>query len=310
MGKIDFNAMKRKEEAAEVSIPEEEESDLAKAYSAVWGKSNETIEYIEVSKLLPYKDKKGRRQPFKINKEKVAQIKLSAEDIGIVTPLLVRKVENGYQILSGHHRYEAAKQLKLVSVPCIIRSVNDDEAKKYVVESNIQRLFLLPTEYGNIFSAYVERKDDLNLSNVRIADKFGISAKNFYRYLNIVKLIQPMQDLFDEEIINLDCSDILVNLTEDDQQTVVDALKELSENGVHVRITVGTAKHIEKLAGETIFNTDDVKKLFEKPVKPYKNKLYTKLSKTYVIPYTEEELDELVENFLAEKFEKEGSLIM
>ena len=115
MGKIDFNSMLRDTKSKEVesNIP----NALQESYEKQWGTqapvtkvaSGETIVKVPIDKLKPFKDKKGRKQPFKIDKQKVASLVASMKDVGLITPLVVRPYEDGYQILSGHHRFKAKR---------------------------------------------------------------------------------------------------------------------------------------------------------------------------------------------------------
>lgn len=218
MGKINLNAMKqaRKEQEIETPVPEA----LEQAYANVWGKDKETVQYIELNHIVPFADQRGRTQPFKISEEKVSQIKLSASDIGIVTPLIVRKVGAEYQIISGHHRYIAAKELEMLTVPCVVREISDDEAIKYVTECNIQRSRLLPTEYAEIYARYMEMRNDIDMTAQEIADKFAISKKSLYRYIKILDLTDDLKKMIDEDKLHTDTAEIFCGFSVDEQDAV------------------------------------------------------------------------------------------
>lgn len=303
MGKFDLNAKKKEREAKEATIPDVmEDSPLAQAYQAVWGSDKESVHYIELSKIVPFVDNEGKGQPFKLNPEKVEQIKFSARDIGIITPLIVRKRGEMYQIISGHHRYEAAKELELLSVPCLVRDVKDEEATLLVVESNIQRMKLCPSEYGAIFCIYLAKRKDMDMSVQEIAGKFGISKKTMYRYANVSKLIHSLQELFDNDTINLDCSDIFVKFSERKQECVAECI---GNAGKHITMSVAIAMQTiaDEISDDDI-TTDDFNIVFAPKVKPaFKNKIYTSLAEKYNISdYTEKDLDNLVTELLEEHF--------
>ena len=224
-GRIDLNARKREREEKEVGG--EINKDLLRSYESLWGKTNETIKEISIEKLSSFVNKKGKRQPFKIRKDKVSQLMASIKDIGITTPLIVRKIEEGnYQILSGHHRYEAAKKLNMATVPCIVRDVSDEEADKYVAECNIQRIKWYPSEYGEVFARYADMRKDLDMTIQEIADKFGISRPLYYIYINVSKCIPEIQEKMDKDLIHIRCADILCSLSEDQQKTVAEMATE------------------------------------------------------------------------------------
>lgn len=303
MGKFDLNAKKKEREARESCVPDTaEDSPLAQAYQSVWGSDREAIQYMELSKIVPFTDKDGHGQPFKLNREKVEQIKLSAKDIGIITPLIVRRQGNVFQIISGHHRYEAAKELQLLSVPCIVRDIKDNEAETLVVESNIQRMRLLPSEYGAIFRVYLAKRKDMEISVQEIAEKFGVSKKTMYRYANVSRLVSELQELFDADIINLDCSDVFVKFSEENQQSVAEYIK---GSGKHITLSVAIA--MEKVASDGNVLPDSFGVIFAPKVKPvYRNKVYSSIAERYDISttYTEKELDDLVTQLLEEHFNK------
>ena len=292
MGKIDLNALKRANAAKEVEG--EVNETLQASYESVWGKNKETIENINISLLKPFKNRRGKKQPFKLNKDKVAQIKASAKDIGIITPLIIRRCDDGYQILSGHHRYQAAKELGFSTLPCVIRTVSDEDADKYVVEANIQRIKLLPSEYGAIFDRYLDIRKDLALTAEEIAEKFGVSKKNMYRYLNVSKLIPALQELIDNDRIGIDCPDLLVTLDEDQQEKLVSVMEATS-----YKMILAQAKKVIELFALDNFSQKTFEAIYEKPFS-FKNKIYKELSKKYNITLSEDELDDIVREYLDE----------
>jgi len=302
MGAINLNAMNEQCEAQ--AVQGEALSPLEQEYNKIWGGGNivkpkvgEEIQQIELSRIVPFRNKKGKKQPFKLNKEKVAQIKASAKDIGIITPIIVRPWTNPetgsdcYQILSGHHRFKVAQELAYATISCIVRNVADDDCDKYVVEANIQRVRLLPTEYGEIFNRYMEMRGDLDMTANEIAEKFGVSPKSLYRYMNVVKCSDDIQNLIDNDVVSPDCSDILCSLDSDKQAEVVAYVvekKKLNLNGLK-----------KFLDGES-----------DKPKEvKYTNKKYKDYSKRYgftIENFSEEELDTVVDLALEQYFTEHG----
>lgn len=303
MGALDLNAMNEQREAQ--GVQGEDVSPLQQEYNKVWGgavpvtkkQSGEEVQQIALSQIKPFRNKKGKKQPFKINKEKIAQIKASAKDIGIITPIIVRpwlspEGENCYQILSGHHRFKVAQELGYTTIACIVRNITDDECEKYVVEANIQRVRLLPTEYGSIFERYMDMRGDLDVTADEIAEKFGVSKKSLYRYMNVVKCSEDLQNLMDAETVSPDCADILCGLDSDKQAEVV---AYVTESGKKLNLN-GLKKYLN---GEG-----------NKPKeKKYTNKKYKDYSKRYgftVENFSEEELDTVVDLALEQYFNEHG----
>lgn len=300
MGKIDFNAMKK--ERAEKEIEAEVPEALMQSYTQVWGKDKETVEYIELGRLKAFSDTRGRTQPFTISPEKVEQIKVSASDIGIVTPLIVRKYEGDYQIISGHHRYMAAQELDLVTVPCVIRDIKDNEAVKYVAESNIQRSKLLPTEYAEIYARYMEIRSDIDMTAQEIADKFGISRKSLYRYIKINDLTDNLKNLIDKDMLHTDTAEIFADFSDEQQELVYDFVQETGK-----KVNRALAKRMQGIVAANGDSTtlDSFKNLLNEPKPTCSNKTYIELGKKYNVSYSDDEWTSLIDELLAQHFGKE-----
>ena len=306
MGKIDFNARKRKIEAQQVIS--DEENELSQAYTSVWGDTKEKVEYIELGRIQPYMDINGDKQPFKINDERVNQIKESAADIGIITPLIVRKKSGDYQIISGHHRFMAAQQLNMLTVPCVVRNISDEEANLYVTESNIQRVRILPTEYCAIFKRYMDKREEIDMTAQKVADKFGISKKTMYRYINLDKLIKPLQSFVDGELINITCIDMLSTLSEDNQESIAEVIRQTSKKlGLPMlKKFIGLCEEYDNTVPvEDFINVMENKS--DKNKKVYSNKVYNSIAEKYSFDCSEKELDEIVSGLLDEYFRKANS---
>lgn len=261
------------------------DSPLSNAYTDVWGSSMEKIERLNINQLCHFSD-----------------------DIGIITPLIVRKIsENMYQIISGHHRYEAAKALEMLTVPCVVRDISDEKAFQIVSESNIQREKMLPTEYGRIFAEYLKKRNDIDLTAKEIADKFGISAKTMYRYINVVKLIPKLQTYADEEKILLAAADIISGFSIGNQESVAEYLERPDSRKITPVIAKQFAKIIDDYGGDDV-PAHELANLFRPKPKPrFKNGVYNKLAERFSFENSEQELDELAERLLAEYFQgREG----
>lgn len=299
--RIDLSSLKKMPKGNDTQFNENTPKGLVDSYTSTWGSTTEKVEEIPLTSLKPF-ELNGSKQPFNINHEKIEQIKLSAKDIGIITPLIVRKVNDGYQIVSGHHRYLVAKELELLSVPCIVRSISDDMVYKYVTESNIQRLRVYPSEYGQIFLKYMEIRQDVDMTAQEIALKFGLSKKTMYRYINVTKLIGGLQKFVDDGLISLDAVDIICQFSRKNQEAICKYL-EFS----HKKVMVSLAKKVaQSVANDKHLTKEMVIQLAEdKPKKKYKNKVYNTLAESYNLNYSEEELDELVLKLLQEHFSKD-----
>lgn len=260
MAKIDFTAMKNSRKAAEDQIEDNIPAELEESYTSVWGSNKENIIYIETTRLIPFVDKYGNTQPFKLNEKKVSQIAASAKDIGIVTPLTVRAKGDLYEIIAGHHRLAAAQQIGQLKVPCIVRKYTDEEMYTVLAESNIQRDRTLPSEYGRIFARYMEIRESEDLTAEEIAAKFDISKKTMYRYINVNSLISELQDMTDSKIINIGAVDTISQLSEDEQTALAAVLDEEK-----VTFSAAMAKQLRTLSdnAEGELTEEDIRTLFE-----------------------------------------------
>ncbi len=260
MAKIDFTAMKNSRKAAEDKIEDNVPAELEESYTSVWGNNKENVIYIETTRLIPFVDKYGNTQPFKLNEKKVNQIAASAKDIGIITPLTVRTKGDLYEIIAGHHRLEAAKQIGQLKVPCIVRKYTDEEMYTVLAESNIQRDRTLPSEYGRIFARYMEIRKSEDLTAEEIADKFDISKKTMYRYINVHSLIPELQDMTDNKIINIAAVDVIAQFSEDEQTAFAAVLEEEK-----IVFSAAMAKQLKALSdnADGELTEDDIRILFE-----------------------------------------------
>jgi len=280
--KIDLSSIKKMPKGNDTQFNKDTPVDLVESYTSTWGSTTEKVEEIPL-KNLSFFELNGVKQPFDINQEKITQIKLSAKDIGIITPLIVRKVGNGYQIISGHHRFLVAKELGLLSVPCIVKNISDDVVYKYVTESNIQRLRIYPSEYGRIFSRYMELRQNIDITAQEIADKFGLSKKTMYRYINVTKLTNELQRFTDNDLISLDAVDIICQFSKENQDVISEVLTQTKK-----KIMVTLAKKIDTAIKDCNTNPIDrkvieniiigeKKSINDKPIKvPLSREVYSK----------------------------------
>lgn len=304
MANIDFKALKNARKAIEDKVEDNVPEELEASYTSVWGSNKETVTQIEVTRIIPYTDKHGNSQPYTLNNDRVQQIASSAKDIGIVTPLIVRRKGDIYEMISGHHRLEAAKSIGQLTVPCIVKDYSEDEIFKVLSESNIQRDKILPSEYGRIFARYMALRSDEDTTSKEIAEKFNVSKKTMYRYLDVNKLIEGLQRYTDIGIINIGAVDHIKALSESDQSALCTFL-----DSQKIKLSVNLAKRVKELASASDGLTAEylIEGLFSKKESEaknkYKNEIYAAVSDKFKINMTEQELDELTTKLLNDYFE-------
>lgn len=166
---------------------------------------NEQVRSIPVSQLYPF-----QYHPFHVrDDEAMAALCGSIQEYGILSPLLARPAGEGYEVISGHRRRLAALKLGLLELPVLIRSMTDDEAVILMVDSNIQRENLLPSEKAFAYKMKLEAmkhqgkvtscKDCTKTrSDEMIAQEAHVSARTIQNYIRLTYLVKPILDQVDE----------------------------------------------------------------------------------------------------------------
>lgn len=166
---------------------------------------NEQVRSIPISQLYPF-----QYHPFHVrDDEAMAALCGSIQEYGILSPLLARPAGEGYEVISGHRRRLAALKLGLLELPVLIRSMTDDEAVILLVDSNIQRENLLPSEKAFAYKMKLEAmkhqgkvtscKDCTKTrSDEMIAQEAHVSARTIQNYIRLTYLVKPILDQVDE----------------------------------------------------------------------------------------------------------------
>ena len=192
---------------------------------------------ISINKLHEFKD-----HPYQVlDNEEMNSLIESVQQQGIMTPLIVRPLEgttDEYEIISGHRRFRAAQKAGLAEVPAFIRPVSRDEAAIMVVDSNLHREHLLPSEKAFAYKLKAEalkhqgQRTDLTseqlapkLSTELIAEQEGTSKDTVKRYIRLTKLIPDILKMVDEQRIAFSVGVELSYLTEYEQQDLFEAIE-------------------------------------------------------------------------------------
>ena len=181
--------------------------------------------------------------PFKVlDDELMEQTVESIKQIGVVSPLIVRPdPEGGFEILSGHRRLHAAQLAGLETVPVIVNEMDDDAAIIFMVDSNLQRESLLPSERAFAYRMKLDamnhqgKRADLTCGQVGhksagqksrdlLAEQTGESARNIQRYIRLTELIPELLDMVDERKIALNPAYELSFLKKEEQRDLLDAM--------------------------------------------------------------------------------------
>ena len=230
---------------------------------------------ISINKLHEFRD-----HPYQVlDNEEMNSLIESVQQQGIMTPLIVRPLENTtdqYEIISGHRRFRAAQKAGLAEVPAFIRPVSRDEAAIMVVDSNLHREHILPSEKAYAYKLKLEAmsrqgyRSDLTSNQVGrrletadiIAEQSDESKTQIRRYIRLTKLIPDILKMVDEQRIAFSVGVELSYLTEYEQQDLLEAI-ELEDKTP----SLSQAIQMKKLSQSGKLDSDTISKIIseEKP---------------------------------------------
>lgn len=166
------------------------------------------VEEISILDLRPFKD-----HPFRVKEdEEMEQLKKSIHESGVLVPALARPVEDGYELISGHRRMAACAALGLETMPVIVREMTDEEAVIAMVDSNLQREHLLPSEKAFAYKMKLDALKHQGKTSEQLAQKLSVeivgeeageSKDQVRRYIRLTNLIPEILKMVDEERIAL-----------------------------------------------------------------------------------------------------------
>jgi len=186
------------------------------------------VEAIPLAALTPF-----RNHPFQVKEDKeMAQLMRSIADAGVLSPALARPLpDGGYELISGHRRLAACKALGMDTMPVIIRDLTDEEAVITMVDSNLQREHILPSEKAFAYKMKYEAMKHQGTScqlgtklctDEQIAEKANDSARQIQRYIRLTHLIPELLEFMDENRMALSVGVELSFLDEQSQRNVLE----------------------------------------------------------------------------------------
>jgi len=205
--------------------------------------NEEKLITIDIDKIKPNKN-----QPRKaFNQEKMSELMNSIDQYGIIQPIVVRSIVDGYEIIAGERRWRAAKNLKVNSVPVVIRKADDVTVAKLALIENIQREDLNEIEEANAYAQLISNYDLTQSELSKIIGKSRSYIANLLRLLNLEEKIQ-------EELINARISNGHARslLSLDEKKDRLEVLGKIIKNGYSVRKTeriIKTMKNTHKKKG-------------------------------------------------------------
>ena len=225
----------------------------------------EQVQQIPIGELFPFKN-----HPFKVlDDESMQRTVESVEQYGVLSPLIARpRPEGGYEIISGHRRQHAAQLAGLDALPVIVRNMDDDAAVLLMVDSNLQRENILPSERAFAYKMKLEAlknqgaRSDLTCGQFGhkligakardiVADESGDNARNVQRFIRLTSLIPELLDMVDEKKIAFNPAVELSYLDESQQRDFLEAM-----NDTQNAPSLSQAQRLKKLAQEGHFSYD------------------------------------------------------
>lgn len=281
--------------------------DLFKSEEERQQDSRERILNIPIEELHPY-----ARQPYSVERPTPDLVRLmdSIEQVGIAEPLIVRpRTEGGYEILSGHRRDYCARVVGLQTLPVIVREYTDDEADILVVDYNITREDLLPSEKAKAYSlklGAMKRQAGRPQKNcTQVGDNFrgkrsvhilgeqvGESATQIQRFVNLNKLIPALLEQVDNGILKVTpAADYISHLSEKEQAALL-VIMERDE----MAPSLGQARRLKELSEEGKLDSSAMEVILreDKPVTRKVTLKNDRLQKYFPPSYTPKQIEDLI----------------
>jgi len=230
--------------------------------------SSEKLVHISIDKIKP-----GKYQPRQIiEDEALTELASSIKSQGIIQPLIIRKTENDYyEIIAGERRWRAAKIVGLVSLPAIVKEIDDSVALAFALIENIQREDLNPMEEAAAFARF---RDEFEMTHSDIAEMVGRARASITNTMRLLSLIDPVKEFLRAGQLDMGHARALLTL-ESEQQFLL--AKKIIEKNLNVRDT-------EKLSQLMKLSDSTGVEQLTPPVNPYEEKYQdwsTKLSEKF-----------------------------
>ncbi len=274
------------------------------------------IQMISLSELKPYED-----APFKVrDDDNMKELVQSIKDSGILVPLIARPhPEGGYELLAGHRRAKASEQNNLEKVPVIVKDFDDDTAIILLVDSNLHREDILPSEKARAYEMKMEalsnqgKRNDLTsrqvgekLSVEKVSEGSGDSPRNVHRYLRLNNLVDKIRDMVDEKTIPFNTG-VEISYLSSKQQT--DLLNTIEAEADTIP-TIDQVRQMRKKADEGELTTAIMEQIM-RTEKPEKLKISfdgDKIKKYFPQNYSKKQIEDavikIIENWHRQQMKK------
>ena len=265
---------------------------------------------VKIKDLYEFKE-----NPYNVrDDEEMEELTESIKQYGIIEPLIVReRKEGGYEIISGHRRKYACEKAGIEQVPVFIREMDKNMAIITLVDSNLQRKNILPSERAFAYKMKLEamkhqgKRNDLtsfqngNKLNGKttlevIADEVGNSKTNIYRYVRLTELIKPLLQLVDENKIAMTPAVEISYLKEQEQKDLLETIQSEDCTPSYTQ-----AIRMKELSKQNILDMDTIFKIMTEQKPNQKEKInfkYDKIKNYFPKGYSIEQMTEIIEELL------------
>ena len=255
----------------------------------------EKVQNIPLAELHPFKD-----HPFKIlNNEEMERMIESIRKVGAITPALARPMpEGGYELISGHRRLSACQVLGLETMPVIVREMSDDEAVIAMVDANLQRETILPSEKAFAYKMKLDALNHQGITSVQVGQKLlsrsivaadaKTSETQIQRYIRLTYLIPELLTMVDENKIAFSPAVEISYLDRSEQLVLLDAIELNDCTPSHAQ-----SIRLKKLSREGLLDQSAIYEIMseEKPNQQEQIKLKRDDLRKYFPPnYTDEQI--------------------
>ena len=262
----------------------------------------EQIRQIPISDLVPFKD-----HPFRVvDDDHMMETVESVKEYGVLVPIIVRPLDDGlYEIVSGHRRKRACELAGIDEIPVIIRDLDDDEATIIMVDSNLQRETILPSERAKAYQMKMEalyhqgKRHDLTsrqvgekLSVEKVADDAGTSERQVQRFIRLNSLEQPLLDKVDDGKLAFTPAVELSYLNPQEQAWVQTALEKTQQTP-----SLSQAQRMKQESKEGKLTEEGVLSIMSEEKKPLFNSVtlsHETLKKYFPRSYTAKQMEKII----------------
>ncbi len=262
----------------------------------------EHVQQLDISKLVPFSG-----HPFKVrDDEEMEKTVDSIKQFGVLNPVIVRPMDNGlFEIVSGHRRCHASALAGLDSVPGIVRNLDDDEATILMVDSNLQRETILPSEKAWAFRMKIEalrHQGERNKTSRQVGEKLwavtelseqsNTSERQVHRYVALTNLIPELLDMVDDKRISFNPAVELSYITKDQQKDFLVAMDYAQSTP-----SLSQAQRIKKLSQEGMCTLEAMCAVMDEEKKPEQDHITIKhdvLRKYFPKSYTPRQMEDQI----------------